>query len=479
MQSKIYLKQFEWPQWWRLAIVAVMVGVMAWGSIVLTREGGRVASIWLANGALLGVLLTTRWQRWPAYLLAGYLANFTADWLAGDRAAVAVLLSACNTFEILIAATPLHWYLTDASDLTRRRTFSYFIFYGVLLAPALTALIAAVILKLVAGNEVWPAFSTWYLADALGIALVTPLVLSVRQSELATLFGRTAITKTLSILILTALVTTAVFVQTTYPLLFVLFPVLMWAIFELGFTGTAITIFIAAIIAIVSTIEGRGPMMMIEGLTDAERILFLQITIVTAVMVALPIALILAERERLRAALEKANSVLHSLAMTDGLTGLANRRCFDEMLEREWRRTGRESDALSLLMVDIDHFKMYNDYYGHQSGDECLKAVAQTLMKTSRRSGDFCARYGGEEFSIILPNTDAAKAARIGKAVCAAIEALSIEHVKTASGWLTVSVGIASIKPRDSGTDIRSLIESADRALYRAKNEGRNRVTTV
>ena len=477
MKFSTTLRQIEWPGWWRLAAVAVVFGLTVWGSIVLTREGGRIASVWLANGAMIGMLLMTRWQRWPAYLVTAYIANFAADRLVGDTATVAAALSACNTLEILIAAVPLHWRLADASDLVQRRTFIYFVFYGVLLAPGLAALPAAGFLNLLTGAPAWPVFRTWYLADAIGIALVTPLMLSVRQRELATLFGRQAIFKTLGILILTAAVTAAVFAQSAYPLLFVLFPVLMWAIFELGFTGTAIAIFISAIIAIMFTVAGHGPMMMINGLTPAERILFLQITIVTALMVALPVALILAERERLRSALEKANDVLHSLAMTDGLTGLANRRHFDEMIDREWRRTARESGVLSLLLLDIDHFKLYNDCYGHQSGDECLQKIAQLLIQMMRRSGDIYARYGGEEFAVILPNADAEKAARMAEAIRAAIEALDIRHAQADRGKVTVSIGVACVRPRGSGARAADLIESADRALYEAKRGGRNRVT--
>ncbi|HMD54771.1 MAG TPA: diguanylate cyclase, partial [Phycisphaerae bacterium] len=200
---------------------------------------------------------------------------------------------------------------------------------------------------------------------------------------------------------------------------------------------------------------------------------------VTVVLVALPMAVVLDERKRLSAELEKANKILHALAMTDGLTGLANRRNFDEILEREWRRTARESGVISLLMIDIDYFKLFNDDYGHQSGDECLKKVGQALSKIARRSGDVCARYGGEEFAIILPNIETNRAMLIAESMRAAVEAIEIKHDKVAGERLTVSVGVASIKPRDPGVRISDLIGSADRALYNAKRAGRNRTVAT
>ena len=478
-QMKAYFKQIECPEWWHLAAVATVVGTMAWFSITLTREAGNVATIWLSNAALLGVLLRVRSQHWFAYLLVGYLANSAADRLFGDSTLLALTIAACNTVEAVLAAALLRSRLTDASDLTQRRTFTYFLFYGVIVAPIVSALLGAATFRYFTGASFSTVLKTWYLADAVGIALVTPLMLSLRRNELATLFSEAAVAKTLGILILTATVSMVVFAQSTYPLLFVLFPVMMWAIFELGFTGTAIAIFMAAIIAIVYTIKGHGPMMMIEGLTVQQRILFLQITIATAVLVALPVALVLAERERLREALQNANNELHSLAMTDGLTGLANRRRFDEMLDREWRRTARESGEISLLLLDIDHFKLFNDFYGHQSGDECLKEVGHALAKIARRSGDVCARYGGEEFAVILPSIDAMRAMPIAELMRAAVEAIEIKHEKVPYGRVTVSVGVASIKPRDFGARIGDLVGAADRALYDAKRGGRNRTITV
>jgi diguanylate cyclase (GGDEF)-like protein len=476
---KSSFEQIEWPRWWRLVIVTTIVGVTAWFSIKLTREAGNVASIWLSDGVLLGVLLRARVRHSVGYLLAGHIGNFAADYMFGDSMALALCFSVCNMLGIAIAAVALRMHLVDTVDFMRRRSLAYFLLWGVILAPMVSALGGAAMSHYFLGISFSLVFRTWYLAVALGTALVTPLVLSLRQGELARLFSKEMIAKTLGILMLTVIATIIVCTQTDYPLRVIMFPVLMLVIFELGFTGTAIAIFFVAIIVITFTIEGSGPMMAYSGLTALQRILFVQITIVTVALVAFPMVMVLDERKRLSAELEKANKILRALAMTDGLTGLANRRRFDEMLEREWRRTARESGVLSMLMVDIDQFKLFNDYYGHQAGDECLKRVSHALAKIARRSGDVCARYGGEEFAVILPNMDIKQAMSIAESIRLAIEEIKIEHVKMKNEKLTVSVGVASLRPRDPGVKIGDLVGAADRALYAAKRIGRNRTMTA
>ena len=172
------------------------------------------------------------------------------------------------------------------------------------------------------------------------------------------------------------------------------------------------------------------------------------------------------------AQLEEANRRLATLSATDGLTGLANRRHFDEVLEREWGRATRSRQPLAVIMIDVDHFKKYNDCYGHQAGDACLKSVARVLQQATRRAGDLVARYGGEEFSIVLPNTGAGVATRIAETMRAAIETLHMPHQQAPLGKITVSVGIAASTAVGGKADHQ--MRAADAALYRAKNAGRN-----
>lgn len=174
--------------------------------------------------------------------------------------------------------------------------------------------------------------------------------------------------------------------------------------------------------------------------------------------------------------LKEANELLQHLSSTDGLTGVANRRAFDDHLEVEWQRSIRSSTHLSLIMLDIDHFKAYNDTYGHQGGDECLKQVATTIKKALKRPGDFVFRYGGEEFGVILPETPEEGARRVAENIRAAIEELQIPHIGSkVSEWVTISLGTATMVPTKNTTP-STLIASADKALYEAKQDGRNRV---
>lgn len=173
--------------------------------------------------------------------------------------------------------------------------------------------------------------------------------------------------------------------------------------------------------------------------------------------------------------LEKKNAELQRLSSLDGLTGIANRRRFDEYFAQEWLRAARDGKSLALILIDIDHFKAYNDNYGHQGGDACLKQVARTLDGELKRAADIVARYGGEEFVVVLPDTDLHGAGVIAEKLRTAIEALHAEHAhsKTAD-HVTVSLGVACTMPREGGNP-SVLVEMADEALYKAKQMGRNR----
>jgi len=184
------------------------------------------------------------------------------------------------------------------------------------------------------------------------------------------------------------------------------------------------------------------------------------------------------ERKRTETALQHANEALERLAAIDCLTQLANRRRFDESLLREWRRMSRERSPLALIICDIDHFKRYNDTFGHQQGDDCLRAVAKAIGGSARRPADLAARYGGEEFALILPNTPAEGALHLAETIRSAVSSLEIPHPhSSASAFVTLSLGVACIVPSPD-TDPTGLLSAADRALYAAKEQGRNRVVS-
>lgn len=178
--------------------------------------------------------------------------------------------------------------------------------------------------------------------------------------------------------------------------------------------------------------------------------------------------------------LESRNKELQLLSCLDGLTGIANRRKFDEIIENEWRRAQRKEDAIqiSLILIDVDNFKLYNDHYGHIQGDDCLKQVAWALSKSLNRASDYIARYGGEEFVAVLVDTPQDGAMIIAEKMRQAVQALVIPHNKSqASKVVTCSFGVASSSPKD--TTPEQLIEAADKALYRAKGAGRDQIVAA
>ncbi|SOE67064.1 diguanylate cyclase [Burkholderia sp. D7] len=196
-------------------------------------------------------------------------------------------------------------------------------------------------------------------------------------------------------------------------------------------------------------------------------------TTLGAAFIALCVLLGMQLRRRVRA-----ESELQLLARTDGLTGLNNRRSLGEILEHEWRRAQRSQSVLSLLFVDIDRFKAYNDAYGHQAGDDALAAVARCIADNIRRPADSAARYGGEEFIVVLPDTSAVGASAIAEKIRAAISACQIEHVGSEYGYVTASIGTVSREPQ-LDDDLTTVIKAADEALYNAKATGRNKVSTA
>lgn len=170
-----------------------------------------------------------------------------------------------------------------------------------------------------------------------------------------------------------------------------------------------------------------------------------------------------------------ANAALSRLAAADGLTGLANRRRFDQRLHEEWQRAQRDRYSLSLLMVDVDFFKLYNDHYGHQQGDDCLRRLAGVLAHQARRPADLVARYGGEEFVLLLPETEADGAMEVAEQLRREALALALPHAASkVAAIVTVSVGVASLVPGPELAE-EGLVAAADKALYAAKHAGRNR----
>ncbi len=261
-------------------------------------------------------------------------------------------------------------------------------------------------------------------------------------------------------------------------------------------TGFVLIIFVF-ILRCVTTLAGY---VTIHSILDSNPVQYVSFLMVVVGLMLLAMGLVLMVYERLETALldsqallqqqnqelaqyaidlEQANHQLETLSITDGLTGLFNRRHFDRLLAQEWARAAREGAVFSVLMMDVDCFKSFNDHYGHQAGDICLVQVAQVLQQFSRRAGDMAARYGGEEFVLLLANgTPATAAADRADALRQMVQALGIAHAQSPWGCMTISVGVASVVATPNGS-AEAVLKLADNALYAAKAAGRNRVCTA
>jgi diguanylate cyclase (GGDEF)-like protein len=181
-------------------------------------------------------------------------------------------------------------------------------------------------------------------------------------------------------------------------------------------------------------------------------------------------------RVRSQLTIKRQGDAMRELSMTDGLTGVANRRSFNDTIDAEWRRCARAGVPLSVIMIDIDHFKLYNDHYGHQAGDQCLQQVSAAMKRCATRPQDLLARYGGEEFILLLPQEALEGTEVVARRILEEVRKLAIPHAASATApHISISMGLASASPPIDSTDPSALIRAADANLYRAKQTGRNR----
>lgn len=563
-------------------------------------NAGGVTVLWPSNGFLLGVLLCAPRRQWAAYLTAGFLVDMGINCALANTLWSASYLAACNMTEALVAALFLYRTVAPKPDLTRRRQLLRFLVYGVIVAPAIAAFLARGTFGRI-GPHFMPwlhTFQWWFTADALGMAVMTPLFLSMREQP--QFLGRRR-TEVAGLLLLVSGLSVAVFWQTEAPLLYLLLACLLVLGSRLGLAGSAFGLLAISIIGGFFTTSGHGPLAMMKNTSLTTRDLALQAFVLVSMLVLYVLEVIVGERRRLeqerlasearfrlltevsrdvialvdldgklkyvspaieevvgwgleellggdywatihpddvvmvknafkealagampgifqyrrqrkdgsyvwlesnirmyreaatgepvgyvavvrdiasrKAAEEKLSTALRmveNLASMDALTGIANRRRFDEVLEQEWRRSVRDGSFLSLLLIDADHFKNYNDIYGHISGDECLRTVAETLRTEIRRPADLLARYGGEEFAVVLPDTDSRGALDVAEKMRSAVESRAILHLGSSHGIVTLSVGCATLTPQQKAGAF-DLVRTADSALYRAKAAGRNR----
>jgi diguanylate cyclase (GGDEF)-like protein len=459
----------------RLSFATLIYAISAWGGVQLGQSSAGADVFWPANGILLAILLRLERRYWVSYLAGSTVANILAHSFFEFSLFQLLTFTAANTSEVLVAALLLSNSEARRPDLNQMRTLGRFVLFGVLCGPLVSTGLVQLVQTLRGTPSNLQGLTNWFAADALGIAIMTPLVLAIDRTELATLFGTAKRMKTLGILAGLAVLSCAVFAQSGLPVAFLMIPALLLAIFRLGSSGSAIGIFLMAVPAAYFTAHARGPFSLVRSDMLIHSIFLLQCFLFVALIILYSVSSALSERDRLQKETSAAFTEADANAARDHITSLANRRTFDKKLTYEWQRAIHEKGALSLLMIDVDQFKLYNDYYGHVAGDECLRRVAAILAGAPLRSTDMVARYGGEEFAIVLPRALTPGAAAMAERIRQSVGDACLPHMPHHAGIVTISIGVATLNPAD-GPDETLLIRRADHALYAAKNAGRNQV---
>ncbi len=611
------------------ALMGVGVFVLVAGFRTLTGNFTTGSSLWLANGFALGLLLTVPRSRWPLLLAAGTIAGAGGAFYLHADATVIPWFALFDGVEVLVAAALLSGTIRRADDLTSRSNFLRFLAGAALLGPASLVLALALFYFVLGQSFELVAAERVLIGHALGMTVMTPVVLALRNGEIRRYLRPGIIAETLLMLVLLAAICALVFFQNTVPLLFLIFPPMMRVAYRGGFVGTAVALLVVVASGALATASGYGPiaaMRTSENLANypllADGYIALQIFNASLLVSLFPMIVAIAEgrrahqateelqnrlrllmdhssdvivltdldgrrlyvspavrevmgiepeqflrltwrdyvheldrgeigaqiveaqrtrtsrvlvfranhasgavvwieanmkyfrdrtfdlmqaekdsgvqrnrgvegdegfvvtmrdisaRRRAELELESANAELATLIRKDSLTGLANRRRFDEVLEAAWARALAGGWPIAVLMIDVDHFKQFNDCYGHQRGDLCLRDVADAIISGLFHPDDVAARYGGEEFAVILPRTTTDNAALVAERIRRAVQDLRRPHMASPLGILTVSVGVAAAWPVAHG-DPLAVVRAADEALYTSKNEGRNRTTLL
>jgi diguanylate cyclase (GGDEF)-like protein/PAS domain S-box-containing protein len=554
--------------------------------------------LWISNGLLLSYFLVDPRWRWPAYLAVGFAAQWVASSVVNGQWKVNLVLALLNVFEVMVSAHLLRRRSTDLPQFTESRYLMRFAAFALVAGPAAAGAIFAPLASAWFHANAGVCFLSWVIGDGLGTAVTTPACVAVFRTHMR---GSINGPRPWLYPALLVFITFAGFLQTRVPVLFLVYPLLVLILLQLGLAWAAMGALFVTVTGSFFTIHGLGPLLITSSLSHQAPILLLQLYIASGMLMLYSISIVLdrqkatehrlhqvaalhrlvtensrdailiadfdghpsfmspamqritgwspeemarlgglgvchpedrkklellasrlrkgfeeamieyrvlrptgdyiwveaslrpcidpvtglasgtlniirdiSERKRGEQQLQAAYRTLEALAVTDPLTRLANRRRFDQCLSGEWRRALREHAPLSLLLIDVDMFKSYNDTYGHLRGDSCLKHLAETVQDVVTRPGDLVARFGGEEFAIVLPSTPNDGAMQLAELVCAAVRQRRLPHRGNPLGYLTISAGCATMAPQP-GQHAAMLIQKADDALYAAKRHGRNR----
>ncbi len=433
--------------------------------------------LWPLNGVSIALLLMRSRSEWPAMLIGIGVGTGIGECLDHNAVGLEVCLRLVSLVEVVLSALLLPAFTT--LDQWLRKRWMFLRFSGaMLLGPVVSGVMAAFLYQRVQNQPYLVAFNDWATADALGIAVMLPLALSVGSAEMRQLFRRAMLPRTVGLLVLASVSFAIALSFPRYPLTFLVYPTLLLVDLALSFTGSAIAMAGLCFFSVYLTTHGIGLFGQWPQALFVPQGVALQFFLGFHVLALFPASIVIRERRRLMEDLNISNEQLLMLASMDGLTGLANRRSLDEEFAQEWKRAMRLGTPLAMIMADVDLFKQFNDLYGHNEGDECLRAVATVLRERCHRPQDHVARFGGEEFALLLPHTSLTGAQHLADEIRLAIRELQITHEGSPWGYVTISLGCAAITP-ERETEKSELFRLADAALYKAKHAGRNCVETM
>jgi diguanylate cyclase (GGDEF)-like protein len=448
--------------------------------------------VWLPNAVLLAALLHYRGQR--AWLFA--LLAFTSEFIGNAQIfplLTAALLCLVNLLEVFVAYGLMR-RVGCSLKLERVQDFGHFVMAGPLVGALLASLVAGFVLQETLDTGGTPYLTLarlWWFGDALGLLIYTPLLLAFAEPAKPDTSPRHWSRLDVMVVLFTMALAVAIFANPWvesglgYLTPTLLLPSVLYMAVRLDVRWTTLATALISLAAAWALTAGN---LTFGGASRHLVIMWAQEFIVTLCFVGIGFSILLDQlrsheseleakvRERTQA-LENSNRQLAVLSATDGLTGVANRRYFDETFAREWGRTARTGEMLALVMLDVDYFKAYNDHYGHLSGDDCLRDIANLLTAHYRRTGDVVARYGGEEFVLLTQVTDAQAAFSAADALREALHDLALPHAASPLGVVTVSIGLA-VRVPSANESADSLLQHADDMLYQAKANGRNRTHT-
>jgi len=466
----------------KLLGVVALTALLAWLGLSTGRSVGGAPAMWWANAALVSVILLSGRRNWLPLLAAGFAGNVAGHLVFGDPIGETLALSACETVETAIAVFGVGVVIDRPVDLGVHWQLIRFVSFAVLLGPLVASYAAGQVLHLALGTPLTLPLR-WFPASTLGMSIVVPLVLGLARRETRELFHLNRLMGTLLYLLMIAVVATAMFSTAELPWLFLIFPPLLFLVVRLGLGGGLLGCGVVAAIGVRYTFSMHdGLLAQLADPTLEHRLLILQIFLAAAVLSVSVVGIVYGDLQRVNVSALKSEEryrdlarSMEALAAEDPLTGVANRRLFDRTMLREWHRAKRSGSHVSLLLVDVDRFKAFNELYGQLPGDNCLRSVAGIAAENSRRASDLVARFGGDEFAVILPETPAAGALEIAERLRSNVARSAMGHAGNLAGVVTVSVGCATMMP-SKGAGASDLITAAEAALYGAKQGGRNRV---